>query len=425
MKNLFAILLVTLLSVGTTFGQDAFKALKEAEKAIKKFNSDPKNKADELANGMKLLETAFASEDVKAVAKSWITKGKLLKAVAKTEFNNFQLDTSYVIAAPGTATKAYDAYAMAAKLAEKKNEKKEVQIGLSEMETHLNNYAIVAYQEQNFGSAFENFSRSISVADDLTAMGKESRLDDPKVRSEQNFFAAVSSYYDKNFDGSKPYLETLYNAGTEEAFVYEALYNISSETDPDGALAYLAKGREVKPDDPGLLFAEINHYLKKGELNKLISKLELALEKEPDNVSIFNTIGGVYDQLHQKETDATKSTEYFDKALDYYTQGLEKEPTNFDATYSVGALYYNKAASYVDELNALASDLTPAGMKKYDALKIEMDALFKQALPHFEKAESLNSNDGNTIIALKEIYARLNNLEKSAEYKTKMDALGK
>jgi len=49
--------------------------------------------------------------------------------------------------------------------------------------------------------------------------------------------------------------------------------------------------------------------------------------------------------------------------------------------------------------------------------------LFNSALPFFLKAEGLNGSDGNTIIALKEIYARLNDLTKSAEYKAKYDKL--
>ena len=77
----------------------------------------------------------------------------------------------------------------------------------------------------------------------------------------------------------------------------------------------------------------------------------------------------------------------------------------------------------VEELNDLGSDISPAGMKKYDSKKAEMDGLFNSALPYFLKAEGMNANDGNTIIALKEIYARLNDLTKSAEYKAKYDKL--
>jgi len=423
MKNLLLILTIGLLSSTAIFAQDAFKDLKNAEKAIKKYIGDNTN-GDELTKGFQLLESAFGSTEVAGLSKSWITKAKLLNSLANAEMKSKTLDVAdtYVIAAPNAASDAYDALLKANELSEKKNEKKEIQSALTQLENHLNNFAIVAYQNKDFKNAFSNFDRSIKAADLLKGMGKASRLDADGAMDEQNFFAAISAYYSKNFDGARPYLDKLLNADSKEAFVYEALYNINLESDPETALSYLSKGREVAPDDTALLFAEINHYLKAGELDKLIGKLEVAIEKEPDNVSIYNTLGSVYDQLQQSEEDATKTEALRNKAKKYYEIALEKDPTNFDAQYSIGALYYNKAATFVDKLNALSSDLTPAGMKKYDATKADMDGLFKTALPFFVKAESLNPKDLNTIIALKEIYARVNDLEKSNEYKAKYEA---
>jgi tetratricopeptide (TPR) repeat protein len=118
-----------------------------------------------------------------------------------------------------------------------------------------------------------------------------------------------------------------------------------------------------------------------------------------------------------------KADEYFGLAYDYFKQALEKDPKSFDAVYSQGALYYNKAASMTSKLNELGNDYSSAGTKKYNAIKAEMDGYFKEALPYFLKAEGLNSKDLNTMIALKEIYAREGNLEKSGEYKTKIEAL--
>ena len=422
MKNLFTLLLVTLLTSGVALSQDAFKDLKNAEKALKKYASDL-SKTDQMDKGFQLLESAFASDEVKASAKSWITKGKILKNIANAEFKASQIQGTSVTV-QNAAVDAYDAYTNAMKIADRKNEQKEIQAGVKELEGHLNNFAIVAYQNQDYGNAFENFSRSLSAYEVMKTIGDKSRLEEtPELLSDQYFFTAVSAYYADNKEAAVPYLEKLYTDESTEAFVYEALYNINSETNQDKALEYLAKGREIAPDDTGLLFAQINHYLKVGETDKLITNLETALEKEPNNVSIYTTIGSVYDQLQQSETDETKAAEYFDKAKGYFDQVLTLDPNNFDAQYSIGALYYNKAAKYVDVLNDLASDLSASGTKKYDETKVKMDELFSKALPYFLKAEEVEANDGNTIIALKEIYARMNNLEKSNEYKAKMEAL--
>ena len=427
MKNLFSLLLISLLTVGVTSGQDAFKQLKNAEKAFKKFTSNMDSNGDQLTKGMGLLESAFASDEVQAAPKAWVTKGKIYKSIANAEFKAKTLDLTgtYQMKAPNAASEAYDAYKKAYALSPKKNELKEIELGMTELENHLNNYAIVAYQAQDYKSAFSNFSRSIEAYETLKNMGKKSRLEDnDQLLTDQYFFTAVSAYYDKNLEGATPFLEKLHEDGSEEAFVYEALYNINAESNPEKAIGYLESGMEKNPDDTGLLFAQINHYLKDGQLDVLIGKLDKAIEKEPDNASIYTTLASVYDQLHAKEEDEMKSKDYFDKALLNYNTAIEKDPKNFDAQYSIGALYYNKAAGFVDVLNSLASDLSASGMKKYDATKIEMDELFDVALPYFLKAEELNANDGGTMQALKEIYAKKNNLEKANEYKAKMDALG-
>lgn len=405
--------------------QDPSKDLKNAEKGLRKYIQDPSN-VDALNSSLALLESAFKSEELRSEAKSWITRGKIFNELANAEFKKKTLDPNYVIVNENAAVEAFKAYKEASKLAEKKNDLKDVESGLKENESHLNNFAIFAYQVQDYNAAFQNFKASIEAHNLLKELGYDSRLDEENFLNDQYFYASISGYYGDYKEEVEPFLVRLYDNNSQEPFVYEALYNLKSASDPADAVVYLEKGRELFPDDTGLLFAEINHYLKEGKLDLLIGKLELALEKEPDNVSIFNTLGSVYDQLHQKaekDGDDAKSQEYFDKALNYYNAVLEKDPNNFDATYSVGALYYNKAATYVEKLNELAADFSTEGMKKYDAAKAEMDGVFKQALPYFEAAEQLNANDLNTLIALKEIHARLNNLEKSEEYKMKMDKI--
>ncbi|MEN0006856.1 MAG: hypothetical protein AAF798_22070, partial [Bacteroidota bacterium] len=192
------------------------------------------------------------------------------------------------------------------------------------------------------------------------------------------------------------------------------------------AYTYLKTGRDKYPEDISLLFAEINHYLTTGRLDELIGKLKKAIDKEPDNKSLYSTLGNVYDNLYQKEYTAgnvEKANEYFNSALEYYNKATEKDPTFVDAIYSIGALYYNKAASMTQELNKLADDYSKEGLKKYDAKKAEMFAQFDEALPWFKKAESLNPNDINTLIALKEIFARKDDLATAKEITTRLETV--
>ena len=98
---------------------------------------------------------------------------------------------------------------------------------------------------------------------------------------------------------------------------------------------------------------------------------------------------------------------------------------SFDAVYSIGALWYNKAAAYSVELNPLSSDYSAAGSKKYDAKKAQMDDAFNKAMPFFIQAEQLMPDDVNTLVALKEIYARQEKYDKVEEYKQKLEKANK
>jgi len=427
MKNLLIVILSVTFAISSSLAQDAGKMFKNAEKKISKLATKTADSANELTNAIADLHKALESPDVNSSAKNWVNAGKVFNKVANEEFKLKTLNPEYKLAVPNAAKFAFDAFNSAYELGDKKKYK-DIGYGLEDVENHLSNFGTFAYQNKDYAGAFQNFKGSIDAYNLLKAMGKDSRLDDPALLNDQYFIVAVSGYYSEQMDATKPYLEKLYNDGSTEAFVYDALYNIYAESDTEKALGYLNKGRELVPDDTGLLFNEINHYLKVGELDKLIGKLQAAIEAEPDNIGIYNTLGNVYDQLHQKEVKAgneAKSVEYFNSALENYNVVLEKEPSNFDATYSVGALYYNKAATYVDKLNELAADLSPAGMKAYDATKVEMDEIFKQALPYFDKAEAINGSDRNTLIALKEIHARLNDVVKSKKYKDLLDNMGK
>ena len=427
MKKSVFILLVALFSASSMFAQ-AEKDLKGASKALSKYFLDPAGNEGLLQESLDLLNKAFQSDEVKQTASSWITRGKIFNEVANSEFKSKTLSPDHKIQVADAAIQAFQAYSQAFKLSEKKGEKKTILAGLKESENHLNNFAIFAYQDQDYSTAFENFSSTLAAADLLKGAGEASRLDETEeAYDDQLFFAALSGYYGERKMDAKPLLEKLYKKGSNEPIVYEALYTLNKEGGSADAIKYLEAGREKFPDDTTLLFAEINYYLTEGKLEQLIDKLKIAIEKEPDNVSVYTTLGSVYDQLQAtalEEGDTEKAAGYFDSAFDYYNQAMSKDEGNFEAIYSMGALYYNKAATYVDKLNEYAADLTPAGMKQYDATKLEMDGLFEQALPFFLKAESVKEGDPNTIIALKEIYARLNDLEKSNVYKAKYEALG-
>ncbi len=430
MKKITIAMFSMLLIMGTLSAQTGKKALKIATKEAAKYTSNMSENGANLEKAFELLKVAFQSDEVSSEPKYWNQKAALYNKIANSEMNASLLagDNS-PIAHPNAAMMAFEAYQKAIKLSNNSGKYfKAALSGLMETENHLNNTGITAFQVKDYASAYKNFDAGVKIYELLKSNKKKSRIDVDSIRNEHIFYTGIAAFYGDMRDEAIPYLEKNIASSSPNALSYDALFQIFAPLDEEKALGYLAQGRAMFPENTSMLFTEINHYLKAGKLTQLISKLKKAIEVEPDNVSVYITMGNVYDQLQVKETEAgnkTKAKEYFDNALDYYNQALAKDANNFDAIYSIGTLYYNKAANMTTSINKFANDFSKAGMAKYDTAKKKMDNTFKEALPFFEKAEGINPNDLNTLIALKEIYARQDKLEKSNSIKARIDALRK
>lgn len=426
MKKFVIGLLSIFMMVGTINAQVGKKALKKGKKLIAKYVANPADNATKLTEGLDFIKAAFDDAELAADPSAYVKKANLFNDVAEAEIKAKLLNPEYVIANPEMTKMGFMALEKAMSLNPDKGAKKGILKSMMGLENQLNNMGIVFFDQQNYAKAFDYYNLAVKAYDMLKGMGGKSRLDDEAVRNEHLFITGASGYYGDKGADAKDALMRLYEAGSDKPLVYEALFNIEKKAGVANAIDYLSKGRELFPDDTGLLFAEINHYLQEGKLEVLIEKLEAAKEKEPDNVSIYNTLGSVYDQLNQKEREAgnvEKADSYFAKSFDYYKQALAKDPTNFDAAYSQGALYYNKAAGLTSRINSLSEDYSSEGLKKYEALKAEMEGLFDTALPFFLAAEKINDKEPNVLIALKEIFAKKGDFEKSQSYKERLEAL--
>ncbi len=428
MKKLFLVLMGITFALGSMNAQDSKSMYKKAKKLLSNYYFNTKENANDLYEAADLINNALKDETLATDRKAWIQKAKIFNELANADVNSKILDPKYQIKYPDAAVEAFEALKKAMELSEKKRHKKAVLKLMKETENSLNNIAAYQFQDKKYDKAFENFVRTCKAYHMFKDNGKEedSRLNDPAVRKEQKLYTGYAAYYGGKKDKAEHFFQELVEAGTDQPFVYEALYNINIEKgNKEQALKYLNDGRKKFGDDTGLLYAEINYYIKEGKLDELTDKLKKAIELDSNNVTVYTTLGSVYDQLHTKAFEAgdtAKAKNYFNLAFKYFTKATEKDPDNFDAIYSIGALYYNTAANYTKEINKYANDFSDEGTKKYDALKAEMLAQFDKALPYFEKAFTKNEKDLGVLQALSEIYARKDMLDKAKIYRTKLNA---
>lgn len=423
----FLIGLASLLLIFSVQAQESGdKLAKKAKKAIGFYNLDNSANAEKLMEAKDFIDQALATGELESDAKAYILKGEIYNELTFGQIRKKSEDLNAPFQNPLSGVEALNAAMKGFSIADKKYLQKDAIKLLQETENHLNNMSTFLFQDQDYINAFKNFKAVVELGDFLQEQKESTRMEDPAIAKDIIYYTGISAYLAEEFESAVPFFERSINFENSEPFAYEALYKCYKDKDPERSVQYLYSGREKFPEDTGLLYAEINYMVAEGKLESLIDKLKLAIEKEPENVSIYTTLGSVYDNLQAKSIengDSEAASNYFDLAKDWYQKAVEIDSNAFEALYSLGALYYNKAAAMTEEINTYANDFSAEGGKKYDALKAEMDGLFDKAFPYFRASEAANPNDLNTLIAIKEIYARRGEFEKSNDYKSKIEAL--
>lgn len=425
MRKVIIIALLAIFGTATLSAQDNPKrTFRQAKRSLSAFELD-NSKVDELNQAVELIMYTAKDEKMKTDPEVWNVMGDIYSAYLELDYKNSLMDENYKPQYLQEANKAYMAYKKGYEVAEKSRDQDDALAGMAGLIQSMSNSGITVLQAGDQMGAYNIFRNVLDIHELLQEHEKDSPLNDPEAMNNQLFLAGYAALLAEQYELAKPYYEQLKANDYDDPSLYEGLFKIKSQEDPEGAEAILSEGREKYPDDLSLLYAEINAALKNNEIASLESKLKEAINKDPNNVSLYTTTGSVYDRLFQEmmDADTVKANMYFDSAKVYFEKALELNPDNVDAIYSIGALYYNKAAQGTQELQALADDLTAAGMKKYDAKKLEVDQIFDKALPYFQKAERVNPSDRNTLIALKEIYARKNKMDIADEFTRRLETV--
>ena len=399
------------------------KALKAASRGLSAYSLDQANGGDKLLEAKEAIMHASKQEDIKSDPKVWTTMGEIY-----TSFNGYNqsqrvINPEHKDIEPNAGMVAFQAYKKALEL----DPGNKIAIkGLAASVGSINNTGITAYENGEFSSAFAALRSVLDIHDILKENEAESPLDVEAEYDNQLYITGLSAMSAGENATAKKYMKKLFDKKYDKPAVSDAMYKLTVEEDEAAAEEILNQARVQYPDDVGLLFTEINHYLRLEKIDVLEGKLIAALEQEPENPSLHSTLGNVYDKLYQtsfKEGDFVKAEEYYANARKYYQNAIDIKPDYSDAIYSIGALVYNRAAIVTEEMNQLANDYSKEGTAKYNQKKEEVDQLFEDALPWFKKVEAIDPGDRNTLIALKEIFARKNDFETSNEFKNRLEKI--
>ena len=425
--------LFTFLMVFSVNAQSPSQALKAARKALNGYVTDTDKDKKKASLDKAITNIDIAAKDPsafegKSLTKMWMLRGEIYNEIAQSDYDALQEDENYVSSRPEAALVAYEALTKAFDTAPKKYFKTDALNHLYVTATHLSNAGVTFYRMKNFDAAYNCYKNVLATKELLDANKGKKILDKENGMSDVLYMQGLSALNASKKDEAKKIFKTLAEKGYNNAGVYDSLFQLFKEDDLTTAEKYLSDGRAKFPQDNMLMVSELNHYLSTNRFDELVGKLKKAIEAEPENVSYYSALGNTYDNLFQKEMNEgnhEKAEEHFNNALSYYEQALEKDGTYFFAVYNSGVLYVNKANAYIEELKVLEDkgDYSKAGIRALEAKKGQIDSEFEKALPYFQKAEKLKPNDVNTLLALKEIYARKEDFDTSKEFKRRLDVI--
>ncbi|MDR0954522.1 MAG: tetratricopeptide repeat protein [Rikenellaceae bacterium] len=180
------------------------------------------------------------------------------------------------------------------------------------------------------------------------------------------------------------------NEGDLYYYRYVAYY--TGLKDMEKAEQSLKDGIQKFPANSQLIGELITFYTNTGQdASQMIPMVEEALQRDPDNHVFYFGLGLIYTRLGD-----------FDKAIESFKKASELDSQDFSSAYNVGLTYLSKADAMLPEINSIPVN----EQALYNEKMGEFNALYKEAIPFFEKAHALNSTEPITIELLRSIYFR-------------------
>jgi len=343
----------------------------------------------QLDKAKKEIDACILHEQTMNDARTWFYRGNIYLAYTLTD------DAKFKGTEPNSLNTSYEAYQKALKLDVNKEYFEDIMQRMLIVGEQYYNKAVESFQAKKYPEAVGHFEKTVEVNEKL------GRIDTLAM-----YNVAFVSELANDSQKSKDYYQRLIKINYKQPYIYTSLATIyKNEKDTVKAMEVVQEGRKIYPDDFNLLITETNFYLSRGDNERAQRNLNMAIDKDPNNPTIYFAVGTTYDQMGNIE-----------QAEKNYQKAIELKPDYFDAIYNIGALYFNQGVKIQDDANKL--DISDAA--GYAKMKEKFDAAWLKALPILEKALELHPDDQNTLISLKQLYARLSMPEKLKAINEKM-----
>lgn len=386
-----------------------------AQKAnVKKAKNLALQESPDFSGARAAINEALQNEETKDLADTWYTAGLIGYQELSKENEKTYLGQARDEKRAGEAVvESFDYWMQAANLAGQKVLDKKGNEVLADKKTYallqkkvleyyknqeLVKYGIYLNDQRDFATAYNVFQRHLSIPELPLMQDEKLQKDMPKdtIYDQYKYYTAIFAIQAEMHPEAIAVLEEMkdgqYEAITVNQFLYQEYVNVK---DTANYVRVLQDAVARFPQEPWFLQNLINHYIFSGQEQEAINYLDQAIAREP-NVAQYHLIKGNLNE-NQKNYEA---------ALADFDRALAIEPTMADAEAGKGRVYYNQAVK-MNEDAALIADA-----KEYKKALEEMNAMFRQSMPFFEKAHELAPDNRDYMITLRGLYYRFDMTDK-------------
>ena len=386
-----------------------------AQKAnVKKAKNLALQETPDFSGARAAINEALSNDETKDLADTWYTAGLIGYQELSKENEKTYLGQARDEKRAGEAVvESFDYWMKAADLAGQKVLDKKGNEVLADKKTYallqkkvleyyknqeLVKYGIYLNDQRDFATAYGVFQRHLSIPELSLMQNEKLQKEMPKdsIYDQYKYYTAIFAIQAEMHPEAIAVLEEMkdgnYEAITVNQFLYQEYVNVQ---DTANYVRVLQDAVVRFPQEPWFLQNLINHYIFSGQEQEAINYLDQAIAREP-NVAQYHLIKGNLNE-NQKNYDA---------ALADFDRALAIDPTMADAEAGKGRVYYNQAVK-MNEDAALIADA-----KEYKKALEEMNAMFRQSMPFFEKAHELAPDNRDYMITLRGLYYRFDMTDK-------------
>jgi len=356
-----------------------------------------------LDKAKQFIDLASQDPETKVWAKTWKLKGDIYFNIQNTKDDKYKKLDSNAIQV------AYDSYQKASELDTKKEYTDDILTSLLKCGDVYYNKGAQYFGAAKYEQAMNCFAKTVEIN---SMVGNTDSL--------ATFNAGVSAMNAKLYDKAKEYFIKDLKINYKNPALYYDLSNIcKDEKNIPKAMDIVKRGRKIYADNTSLMVEEVNIYLANGMMKETKGLLDTLIKISPNDPKLYFAFGGAYEAYANDSTksQADRDTS-FNNAAKSYKRAIELKPDYFDAVYEIGALYFNDGIKLYLDADKMVND-----MDKYNLMKTKFEQRWKDALPYLERAQQLMPNDRQTLISLKQLYARTSQMDKLKAVNEKLQSL--